>query len=39
MTAATYARFLARIEPSEWPYHAADVPRNLTRLATPATTC
>jgi aminoglycoside phosphotransferase (APT) family kinase protein len=28
--AAAYAGFLARIEPSEWPYHAADVPAALT---------
>jgi hypothetical protein len=29
--AATYASFLANIEPSEWPYHAADVPDRLSR--------
>jgi phosphotransferase family enzyme len=27
--AETYARFLASIEPSEYPYHAADVPERL----------
>ena len=27
--AVVYAGFLANIEPSEWPYHAADVPDNL----------
>jgi hypothetical protein len=27
--AAVYAGFLARIEPAEWPYHAADVPTAL----------
>jgi hypothetical protein len=27
--AAAYADFLARIEPSEWPYHEADVPERL----------
>ncbi|MET0417822.1 MAG: aminoglycoside phosphotransferase family protein, partial [Actinoplanes sp.] len=31
--AAVYAAFLDAIEPSEWPYHAADVPGNLTRAA------
>jgi hypothetical protein len=29
--AVTYAGFLASIEPSEWPYHAADVPDALRR--------
>ena len=37
--AAVYAGFLDRIEPSEWPYHAADVPDRLraavTRAGTP----
>jgi hypothetical protein len=28
-SAVTYAGFLERIEPSEWPYHAADVPDRL----------
>ena len=28
-SAAVYAGFLERIEPSEWPYHAADVPDRL----------
>ena len=28
--AVIYAGFLARIEPCEWPYHAADVPAALT---------
>jgi hypothetical protein len=28
--AAVYAGFVARIEPSEWPYHADDVPAALT---------
>ncbi|HEY7272451.1 MAG TPA: aminoglycoside phosphotransferase family protein [Actinoplanes sp.] len=28
--AAVYADFVARIEPSEWPYHADDVPAALT---------
>jgi hypothetical protein len=32
--AAAYAAFLDAIEPSEWPYHAADVPRWLQRAAT-----
>lgn len=27
--AATYANFLANIEPSEWPYHAGDIPDSL----------
>ncbi|MEV6301592.1 phosphotransferase [Actinoplanes sp. NPDC051861] len=27
--AAAYAGFLSRIEPSEWPYHAGDVPERL----------
>jgi aminoglycoside phosphotransferase (APT) family kinase protein len=31
--AAAYAGFLARIEPSEWPYHADDVPAALTAAA------
>lgn len=29
--AAVYAAFLDAIEPTEWPYHAADVPASLTR--------
>jgi hypothetical protein len=32
-SAATYAGFLARIEQSEWPYHAGDVPDCLTTAA------
>jgi Phosphotransferase enzyme family len=32
--AAAYAAFLDAIEPSEWPYHAADVPRWLHECAT-----
>ncbi|WP_433295232.1 phosphotransferase family protein [Actinoplanes sp. CA-030573] len=28
--AATYAAFIAAIEPSEWPYHADDIPACLT---------
>jgi hypothetical protein len=31
--AAIYAEFLANIEPSEHPYHALDVPEQLTRAA------
>jgi hypothetical protein len=31
--AVVYAAFLDAIEPSEWPYHAADVPSNLARAA------
>ena len=31
--AVVYAGFLNAIEPSEWPYHAADVPANLSRAA------
>jgi len=31
--ATVYADFLANIEPSEWPYHAADVPERLTAAA------
>jgi hypothetical protein len=31
--AVVYAAFLNAIESSEWPYHAADVPANLTRAA------
>jgi hypothetical protein len=27
--AVAYATFLERIEPSEWPYHASDVPDRL----------
>ena len=34
--AAVYAGFLARIEPSEWPYHADDVPASLTAAVTAA---
>jgi Phosphotransferase enzyme family len=34
--AAVYAGFLARIEPSEWPYHAGDVPASLTAAVTAA---
>jgi hypothetical protein len=38
--AENYARFLAAIEPAEYPYHAADVPERLAaavRAATPRT--
>lgn len=35
-SAATYAGFLADIEQSEWPYHAADVPDCLTAAASAA---
>jgi hypothetical protein len=28
--AAVYAGFVANIEPSEWPYHADDVPASLS---------
>jgi aminoglycoside phosphotransferase (APT) family kinase protein len=31
--AAVYAAFLDAIEPSEWPYHSADVPASLGRAA------
>ena len=34
--AATYADFLDRIEPAEWPYHAADVPARLSAAAAAA---
>ncbi|MFB9360412.1 phosphotransferase family protein [Actinoplanes nipponensis] len=34
--AAAYADFLDRIEPSEWPYHAADVPARLRAAAAAA---
>lgn len=33
LSATTYAGFLARIEQSEWPYHATDVPDCLTTAA------
>ncbi|WP_436527673.1 phosphotransferase family protein [Actinoplanes sp. HUAS TT8] len=33
LSAATYAGFLSRIEQSEWPYHANDVPDCLTAAA------
>jgi hypothetical protein len=32
-SAATYAAFVDRIEPTEWPYHVADVPYWLHRAA------
>jgi hypothetical protein len=32
-SAATYAAFVDRIEPTEWPYHVADVPDWLHRAA------
>jgi len=34
--AAGYADFLGRIEPAEWPYHAADVPARLTEAVAAA---